>query len=208
MLGRDQLDDVDLLALILGGATAKERALALLQAVGGLLGLADTHPRQLARIPGVGATRAAKIAAALELGRRLVALSIPHGRTIERLDDVATFLRASIGSAPQEVVMVLGLDDRSRLGLVRTVTTGSRSYAYVRPREVFRPLMQAGMHGVILVHNHPNGGAEPSDADLVATDYLAEVGRTVGIPVLDHLIVTRDTVVSIMEYGILSGDEG
>ena len=61
---------------------------------------------------------------------------------------------------------MLGLDARQRVRLVRTVALGSLSQVDVHPREVFRPLVRAGMHSAIVVHNHPSGDAEPSAADV------------------------------------------
>ncbi|MCX4244802.1 RadC family protein [Paraliomyxa miuraensis] len=208
LFGREQLADVELLALILGGGHAVNRALALMQDAGGLLGLDRANPQQLCRTSGVGLAGATAICAALELGRRVAQLQVPYARCIEGPDDVAAFLRASIGAASQETFLVLGLDVRQRLQMVRTIAVGSLCSVQVHPREVFRPLVQAGMHAVILVHNHPSGEAEPSDADVMLTHRMAEVGRLLGILVLDHLVVTRESTVSMVELGILESPLG
>ncbi len=203
LFGREQLADVELLALILGGGHAINRALTLLQDAGGLLGLDRADPQQLCRTAGVGLAGATAICAALELGRRVAQLQIPYARAIEGPEDVAAFLRASIGASLQELFLVLGLDVRQRLQMVRTIARGSLASVQVHPREVFRPLIQAGMHAVILVHNHPSGEAEPSDADMILTHRMAEIGRLLGIPVLDHIVVTRTSAVSLAELGML-----
>lgn len=203
LLGPQALAAVELLALILGGDKPMERALALLHEAGGLLGL-DRYPAQrLARIPGVGASGAVAVAAAVELGRRVAALPMPYARTIEGPDDVAAFLRASIGAAPQEHYLVLGLDVHRRLQMIRTIAIGSLCHVNVHPREVFRPLVSAGMHSAILVHNHPSGEADPSDADVASTHRMVDVGRMLGVPVLDALVVTREATVSLAELGLL-----
>lgn len=204
LFGREQLSEVELLALILGGGHAIARGMALLQDTGGLLGLERASPQQMCRTPGVGMASASAISAALELGRRVARLQLPYARSIEGPADVAEFLRASIGAATQETFLVLGLDVRQRLQLIRTVAVGSLASVQVHPREVFRPLVQAGMHAVILVHNHPSGAAEPSDADVVLTHRMAGVGELLGIAVLDHLVVTRDTMTSLAELGFVT----
>lgn len=203
LFGREQLADVELLALILGGGHAINRALTLLQDAGGLAGLDRADPQQLCRSSGVGLAGATAICAALELGRRVAQLQIPYARAIEGPDDVAEFLRASIGASTQEMFLVLGLDVRQRLQMIRTIAMGSLASVQVHPREVFRPLVQAGMHAVILVHNHPSGEPEPSEADVVLTQRMAEIGRLLGIPVLDHIVVTRASTVSLAELGML-----
>jgi DNA repair protein RadC len=86
---------------------------------------------------------------------------------------------------------------------VRQIAVGSLAQVDVHPREVFRPLVRSGMHSVILVHNHPSGDVEPSDADLELTRRLSDVGRLVGIPVLDHLVVTRTDSISMATLGLL-----
>lgn len=203
LLGREQLADVELLALVLGGGHSLTRALALLQDAGGLIGLDRADPQQLCRTTGIGLASATAICAALELGRRVAQLQIPYARTIAGPDDVAEFLRATIGAAQQELFLVLGLDVRQRLQMIRTIAMGSLASVQVHPREVFRPLVQAGMHAVILVHNHPSGEPEPSEADVELTQRMLEVGRLLGIPVLDHLVVTRTSMVSLAELGVL-----
>lgn len=203
LFGREQLADVELLALVLGGGHAINRAVALLQDAGGLIGLDRADPQELCRTSGVGLAGATAICAALELGRRVAQLQVPYARAIGGPDDVAEFLRASIGASLQETFLVLGLDVRQRLQMIRTIAKGSLASVQVHPREVFRPLVQAGMHAVILVHNHPSGEAEPSEADVSLTLRMAEVGRLLGIPVLDHIVVTRTSAVSLAELGIV-----
>jgi DNA repair protein RadC len=203
LFGREQLADVELLALVLGGGHAINRAVALLQDSGGLIGLDRADPQELCRTSGVKLAGATAICAALELGRRVAQLQVPYARAIAGPDDVAEFLRASIGASPQETFLVLGLDVRQRLQMIRTIAKGSLASVQVHPREVFRPLVQAGMHAVILVHNHPSGEPEPSEADVSLTQRMAEVGRLLGIPVLDHIVVTRTSAVSLAELGIV-----
>ena len=206
--GPGELGDVELLALLLGGNDPSLRAVTLLDGIGGLLALDRAPVQQLARIPGVGEAGAIPVVAALELGRRVAALPVPYARTIEGPADVAAFLRAAIGSAPQEVFVALGLDVHQRLQVVRTVAMGSLCSVHVHPREVFRPMVQAGMHAVIVAHNHPSGEAEPSAADESLTRRLAAVGEAVGIPVLDHIVVTRHAVVSLAARGLLASPFG
>lgn len=205
LYGAEALSDIELLAILLGGGWARHKALVLLESMGGLAGLERATPQELAAAPGIGPARATAICAAFELARRRAQVDVPWVPTLRRPSDVGEYVRALLGDAPQEVFLVLGLDARQRVRLVRKVAIGSLAQVDVHPREVFRPLVRAGMHSVILVHNHPSGEAEPSDADVDLTHRLAEVGRLVGIPVLDHLVVTRSDVVSLAALGLLPG---
>jgi DNA repair protein RadC len=205
LYGREALADAELVALVLGGGRSMRRAVEVLERTGGLRGLASAGPHELVDIPGVGDAAATALVAAIELGRRIEQIDLPYATPMRGPDDVTRYLRALIGDAQQETFLVLGLDARQRVRLVRTVALGSVAQVDVHPREVFRPLVRAAMHSVVLVHNHPSGEPEPSHADLELTRRLAEVGRVVGIPVLDHLIVTRTRSLSLAALGAVPG---
>lgn len=66
-----------------------------------------------------------------------------------------------------------------------------------------RPLVRAGLHSVLLAHNHPSGEAEPSEADVMLTHRMVAAGRLLGIEVLDHIVVTRAATVSLADLGML-----
>ncbi len=203
--GREELSNVELVALLLGGGYSRERAHRLLEACGGLAGLARALPEELVRLRGMGVASATAVCAAFELARRLAAASLPDGVAVRDPADVIRHARSLVGDAPQENFMVMGLDSRQRIKMVRTVAVGSLAQVDVHPREVFRPLVRSGMHSVILVHNHPSGDPSPSDADVHLTRRMAEVGRLMGIPVLDHLVVTADDGVSLAALGLVPG---
>ncbi len=205
MLGAEALSDIELLALLLGGGRSIERATTLLDSLGGLTGLASATCQELARVPGVGDASSTAIRAGLELARRIVQLELPYAAALRKPSDVATYVRALLRGEPQEHFVVLGLDARQRVRLVKRVAVGTLAHVDVHPREVFRPLLRAGMHSVIVVHNHPSGDAEPSDADLMLTRRLADIGRLVGIPVLDHLVVTDKDAISLANMGLVPG---
>lgn len=203
LFGPHQLSVVELLALILGGGHSLDRGSAVLADAGGLRALVRAGPQQLSRTPGIGVAGATAICAAFELGKRVASLDVPYAQPFEERGDIERFLLASLGDSTQETFVVLGLDARRCLQMIRTVAVGSAASVHVHPREVFRPLVEAGMHAVIVVHNHPSGRAEPSDADLLLTHRLTAVGQVLGIPVLDHFIVSRERVVSMVEQGLL-----
>jgi DNA repair protein RadC len=202
--GRAALSDMELIALVLGGGNSLQRAALLLQHFGGLRELDAASPHELAEVAGMGVASAAAVAAAFELGRRVALTDLPYTAPLRTPDDVAAYARARIGGMDREEFLLLGLDARQRVRLVHSVAVGSLSQVDVHPREVFRPLVRAGMHSVILVHNHPSGDAHPSGADVELTNRLCEVGRLVGIPVIDHLVVTRTDSVSFSGMGLLA----
>jgi len=205
LFGAEALGDTELLALVLGGGGSVRRALTLLERTGGLFGLAASDPHELCAVPGIGLAGATAVSAALELARRLGRLELPYTTALRGPEDVARYARATFGDADQETFVILGLDARARVRLVRTVAIGSVAHVDVHPREVFRPLVRAGLHSAIAVHNHPSGEPDPSQADIELTRRLAEVGRLLGIPLLDHLVVTRTRSVSLATLGMVPG---
>jgi DNA repair protein RadC len=106
---------------------------------------------------------------------------------------------ATIRLSPQEIVMAIDLDGNNQIAHVRTVTVGLANQSQIHPREIFRGAIANGAVSVLIAHNHPSGNLEPSEADLIATRRLVEVGKTVGIPVLDHLILSANGFASLRE---------
>ncbi|MGB1013192.1 MAG: RadC family protein [Nannocystaceae bacterium] len=204
VFGSGALSDVELIALLVGGGHAMPRALTLLQKVGGLVGVGRAMAHELTACKGIGEASAAAICAGVELARRVSLLHEPVRASLSNPDAVARYARTSLRGATQEVFWVIGLDTRQRVCLVREVGRGSLAGVVVHPREVFRPLVRAGVHTSILVHNHPSSGElEPSNEDLEMTTRLCEVGLLLGIPVLDHLIVSDNGHCSLAQRGCL-----
>lgn len=104
-----------------------------------------------------------------------------------------------IRTAPQETVMLLTLDGNNQVIKSHIITKGLVNQSQIHPREVFRNAILDNAVSIMLAHNHPSGNMEPSESDLVATRRLKEVGQTVGIPLLDHLIVGPLAFCSIRE---------
>jgi DNA repair protein RadC len=207
LFGPAALADVELLALLIGGGRSLERAQTVLASLGGLAGLANCCPHELLEVPGIGDASASALAAAVELKRRIDRIELPWGRQLTSPRDAEVFLRSILHGAAQENFVVVGLDSRQRVRMVRTVGVGTLSRVEVHPREVFRPLLRAGMHSCLLAHNHPSGDASPSEADIMLTERMLRVGSLVGVPVIDHVIITDNACVSLAELGLMPAFE-
>jgi DNA repair protein RadC len=208
LFGPGALGDVELVALLLGGGRSMQRAQAVLDAVGGLGGLSRACAHELREIPGIGDATATALAAAVELKRRLDRIELPWGRQLQTPRDAEGFLRSLLHGAAQENFVVIGLDSRQRVRMVRTVGIGTLNRVEVHPREVFRPLLRGGMHSCLIAHNHPSGDASPSESDVLLTERMVRVGLFVGIPVIDHIIITDGGFVSMAELGLLREFDG
>jgi DNA repair protein RadC len=206
-LGAASLGDNELLALVLGSGTRRAGALALanlvLEASGGVHGLAALGSGDMQRIPGVGEAKAAQVLAAVELGRRTL-LRQPAGRPqFLTPAEVGRYLLPEFGARPVEQFGVVLLDTKHRLIRTTVLTVGTLDRSVVHPREVFREAASARAAGIVLFHNHPSGDPAPSADDLSLTRRLAAAGELMGIDVLDHLILTATRFVSLRDLGRL-----
>ena len=206
-LGPGALSDEELVALVLGQGTRDrdvlEVARGLLDGVGALATLCGLEASELAAHPGVGPAGGARLAAAVELGRRALRAGCGSAPLLASARDVYCLMLPHVAGRSQETFWALSLNARHRLRRVHRVADGGLSSIVVHPREVFSPLLRQGAAATILVHNHPSGDPEPSRDDLALTRRLVEVGELMGIPVLDHLIVAQGTYASLADEGLL-----
>ena len=206
-LGAAALGDNELVAIILGSGSrrcgALETANRLLERTGGLHALARTAPDELS-ITGIGPARAARIAAAVELGRRTLvraALERPRYQTPQQL---AGYLLPQYGGAAVEQFGIVMLDTKHRLIRIKLVSIGGLDSTIVHPREVFREATAVSAAAIVLFHNHPSGDPTPSSDDLVLTTRMIRAGEIMGIDVIDHLILAEQRYFSLVEAGSLA----
>jgi DNA repair protein RadC len=204
-LGPESLGVNELVAVLLGSGTRAQSALELANCVldraGGLEGLARSGPASLAGLRGLKDARAARILAALELGKRAASPPDTPRPQFRLPADAARFVLPRFGTKPLEEFGVLVLDTRNRLKRVRVISTGSLSGSLVHPREVFREATMLQAAGIIAFHNHPSGDPAPSSEDRDLTLRLVRAGKILGIDLLDHVIVAAGSYWSFKEQG-------
>lgn len=205
--GADALADAELLALQLGsgtrGRTAVDVAREVLATYGSLAEMAARDPGELARLPGLGRAKAARLASAFELTRRLRART--PGQRIALSTPAAVY--AAFGPLMEdlrhEVFRVALLDAQNGLVRDRVVSEGTLSASLVHPREVFRPAIVESAASLILVHNHPSGDPTPSREDVRLTRQLVECAQLLDLPIHDHVVIGRGRWVSLAEQGVI-----
>ena len=205
--GPHALSDGELLAVLLGTGTREQHvadlARALLAQWGSLAALLGSAPAELTRVKGLGPARAARLLAALEIGRRYLEAPVAPRLPLGAPADAARFLKARLLGLPHEVFCCLFLDTRHRLIRYEELFRGTIDGATVYPREVVKRALQHNAAAVILGHNHPSGVAEPSEADRHITVKLAKALALVEIRLLDHVVVSRGGHVSLAERGLV-----
>src|SRR5882762_8697819 len=207
-VGPAALTGQELVAILLGTGYAGRDALAvagevLARVEGSLRRLAGRPSADLARVPGVGRGKAARVAAALELGRRVGAEEEPPPERIRGPADVQRFYASRLRDLAVEEFHVLALGSQSQVLGDLLITRGILNSSLVHPREVFRAAIAEAAAGIIVVHNHPSGDATPSADDRAVTRQLVDAGRLLDVPVYDHVIVGGDRYVSFAEAGLL-----
>jgi DNA repair protein RadC len=197
--GVRKVSDAELLAIVLGSGIKDLHVLELSKNI--LRKITNTAPNaitleSLLLERGLGKAKAMQILAMLELGHRLQqsksAIEILTARDVWKLC-------ADIRDSKREHCVAFYLDTQGQLIERHIISIGTLNESLVHPREVFEPAVTLHAASVIVVHNHPSGKVTPSPEDIQITHRLRQAGRILGITLLDHLILTKDTFASIKD---------
>lgn len=203
--GAQALHKEELLAIILRTGIKGKNVLQLAQDILSKYGdkkLIDVSFKELRNMHGVGPTKAAQVMASIELGKRLYKEKVEKEVFINSPEDVLKEVE-HIRENKKENFIVLYLDARNRLVYKETVSIGTLNANLIHPREVFEPAVRNLAAQIIVVHNHPSGDPEPSENDLVITKKITEAGRILGIEIMDHIVVAKNSYFSFKKKGKL-----
>ncbi len=208
--GADTLSDAQLLAILLRtgrrDSSAVQVAIDLLNRSGGLGGLSTCGIEELCAIPGMGPAKVAQLKAAIELGRRSMAMPLSTGTRISSSSDLYRHFHPLLRDQKHEIFKIVLLDAKNSFVKETTISKGSLTLSIVHPREVFAFAVRESAAGIIFLHNHPSGDPTPSPEDRQLTDRLVEAGNLLGIPVLDHIVIGDSRYVSFADEGWLTGE--
>ena len=200
------LSDQELLAVIVGtgikGCDVIDLTSHLIREFGGLRGISTAGIREIAGTNGMGIKKAIRIHAALEIGKRVVSEPV-NTNHIDSPFSVWQFLLPEMAGLQKEEFRVMILNNKNRLIKKSLISIGTISEAIVHPREVFRDAIREGGSSIIIAHNHPSGIITPSREDIATTKRIAESGSIIGIPLLDHVIITDLSFLSMKDEGYI-----
>ncbi len=203
--GANRLSNIELLAIILRTGKKGESVLALanrfLRKIS-LEKIAEFSYGEFRKISGIGPAKACELLACVELGRRIFEHKKVNISQLLTPQDVFNNLK-DIRVSKKEHFVVFFLDSRNQEIKREVISIGTINASLVHPREVFEPAVKYLAVQVILAHNHPSGDLTPSEDDLIVNKRLSEAGKIMGIEVLDHIIVTKDSFISFKEKGLL-----
>jgi DNA repair protein RadC len=207
-VGVEHLGDSELVAIVLGtgraGLPVSVLAVMLLEEHGGVAGLARAGIGELAQRAGVGTAKGARLAAAVELGRRATfAASLEAAVRLPDRSAVEEWARPRLSTLDHEELWLLALDGHHGLRAARRVASGGIHGLHVAARDPLRIALREGASAFVLVHNHPSGDPAPSPEDIAFTKAVERAASVVGMPLLDHVIIARRRGASMLELGLL-----
>lgn len=188
--GASNLSDLELLRLLIGSGNKQASAQSISKQILKLLrdkGSSVTYS-ELVNIKGMGIAKTSEIVALFELGKRYL---MPAENPVISDTDAAVEQLKDIRGKKQEHFVVLTLDGANRLINNTVIFQGTLNQSLVHPREIFAKAIEDRAASIVVAHNHPSGNAEPSDEDVQITEKLREAGQLLGVPVNEHIIVTK-----------------
>ncbi|MCW1908086.1 MAG: DNA repair protein RadC [Candidatus Saccharibacteria bacterium] len=199
--GPSALSDFELIEVLIGSGNQTTDVSQIAREVQKLLAknAHNISSEALQQIKGVSAATSSRLLAALELARRYLIKDLQP--VITEADILARF--GSIRTKKQEHLVALSLDGGRRLIAERTITIGTLDTLLAHPREIFADAIAERAASIIIGHNHPSDEVEPSERDIALTQQLIASGQLLGIPLLDHMIVTKSKHFSFKQHHLM-----
>jgi DNA repair protein RadC len=207
-LGARALSDTEIVALLLGSGTIETNALDLARQVlsthqNNLNIFAKSSLKELTKIKGIGTAKATTLLAAFELGKRRAeesAMALPIVRTSQNAYE---YIKHDLMDLHHEEFWLLLLNRGNKITHKIQISRGSMTGTFADAKIIFQKALENKATSIILVHNHPSGASEPSEADKNLTKKLVQAAGLLDLLILDHLIITTHHYFSFADAGIL-----
>ena len=203
--GPQSLTDAELVAILLRtgtkGKSVLEIANDLIKKHNNLSGLALVTVAALKKDIGIGSDKAATLAAAFEIARRVAVQNRYTSKNkITSPNDVAEIFIPLLRDEVKEHFVVVCLNTANKIIKYEIISIGNLNSSVVHPREIFKVAIDNNSANIILLHNHPSGNLEPSREDISVTKRLVEAGKLLDIQVFDHIIIGNNNYYSFVEH--------
>lgn len=207
-VGPEQLSHQELLSIVLRtGTKTKPVSMIshqLIHTVDSLSKLSELSLEELAAIEGIGRVKAIEIQAMIELGKRINQSENLQKERVLSSETLGKQMMAELGHKQQEHLVAIYLDTQQQMISKKTIFIGSVNRSIAEPREILYHAVKSMATSIIIVHNHPSGSVTPSRNDLEFTDQLKKSCETLGLLLLDHLVVSKSHYFSFREEGELT----
>lgn len=208
--GAKFLSNAELLAVIIKTGTKDKTAVEIAQELllldyqnQGLSFLKDISFEDLANIKGLGRVKSIQIKALVEFAIRFSKPSSIKKNLITSPEAVASILMNDLKDETQEVIKTLILNTQNELMRIVTITKGSSNSSYVEIKDIFKDAIKSNASKIILVHNHPSGQVEPSEADVALTERVKVAGELLSIELVDHIIIGNGVFTSLKRKNLM-----
>ncbi len=207
--GKASLSDAELLAILINSGTRKHTAVDLAKMIlqkanNDLNALGKFTISDFTAFEGIGQARAITIMAALELGRRRKALAPNIKAEVITSRDAYNLMRPHLMDLPHEEFWVIFLNRAGRVLLVQQVSVGGTVGTVADPKVIFKKALEIqGCARLILVHNHPSGNPQPSQADINLTRSMKAAGKVLQLDVVDHVIYAEHGFYSFADESMM-----
>jgi DNA repair protein RadC len=209
-LGPEAVSNAELLAILIGSGTPEVTSVDLMRLIlsehgDSLRALGTLSRQELEEYNGIGPAKAVTIQAAMELGKRLLLETKGPKAKFGSSSDAHDYFRVKMSDMPHEECHLLLLNVKNQFMGHHVVSRGGISESSVDIRLVLRHALIAGAPNLILAHNHPSGNPMPSRQDDDLTMRLQKACQTMGLRLLDHIIIGDDTYYSYADEGRMNG---
>jgi DNA repair protein RadC len=206
--GAQSLTDSELIAILLRtgrkGKAVVEIARDLINENTNLAVLASSSIEKLKKNKGIGNDKAATLAAAFEISRRISSQSkFFSDKKITVPEDVAEIFIPLLRDDLKEKFFVICLNSANKIIKYEMISVGNLNSSVVHAREIFKVAIENNSANIILLHNHPSGNAEPSNEDISITKKIVEAGKIMDIQVFDHIIIAGNSFFSFVVKRII-----
>lgn len=205
--GIASLNNNELLALVLKSGykdlNVFELVDKLLEYSNGFYNVLTLTYEELINIKGIKKAKALEILAILEIAKRLSKPQVVNEDVMLSPDKVVNWLRYNLGFLTHEEFFAVFLNNKGSIIKYESLFKGSKSSSIVAVDEVFRRAILLKASSLLIAHNHPSGICEPSRQDIDITDSLKNASAMLGIPLLDHIIVSNTSYYSFKKSGLL-----
>lgn len=206
--GLENFSDIEALEFLLTFALPRRDtnpiAHALLDCFGSYRQVLEADLEDLIRVPGIGQNAAVLIRFMADSNRRYLISQRQEGTIIQNSKDAGDYLLPRFSYLSKEVAYVLSLDSRSMVTRCRAIAEGMVNKVDFAIRDIVDIALRDKAAGIILAHNHLSGTALPSGADLHTTQQLHQTLATMGVALIDHIIVCDNDFVSLRDSGYFS----
>ncbi len=207
-LGKQNLSDAELLAIILGSGNRTQTAVQLAQYMlsqhkFSINELAKLSVNDLKKFKGVGTVKAINIAAAFELAKRRNDFGVDEKITIQSSKDAYKFFNTRLSDLPHEEFWILILNVRKQVVKHEFISKGGISGTVVDVRLICKTAIENNASAIVIAHNHPSGNLMPSNEDKIITQKIKQALSVFDVKLIDHIIIGDLAYFSFADEGIL-----